>query len=310
MHTMAILERAKARAGGLVRTISELPPAVTARQVMAAYDAAGGGLLAGGLAYTGLFAVLSSILFIIGLLGFVVRDPVRLATIVGEIGGRVPPLAGLIETGLSRVAESATSFSILGVLGLAWGASRFYGALDDAFARVFHDAPARDLLARIVRGLFLIGLLVAVLVGSLVVAGIGSFVDTYLHPDDSIVLFLAWRATAQLVGVALYVVTIGAIFRWVPPRPPSWAAIRLPAVIVAILLWLLTNAFVLVESRLVGALELFSGFAIVLATMIWLSFGFQLLLLGAAWTYVRDNDAGDVAQSWISAAGEDRTTSS
>ena len=50
---------------------------------------------------------------------------------------------------------------------------------------------------------------------------------------------------------------------------------------------LLSSIFVAIQGRLLGALELFSGFVVVLATMIWLSLGFQILLLGAAWVRVR-----------------------
>ena len=85
----------------------------------------------------------------------------------------------------------------------------------------------------------------------------------------------------------MYVASVGAILRWVPPATVPWRYAGLPTVVVAVALTLLSNIFVLIQGRLLGALELFSGFVIVLATMIWLSLGFQLLLLGAAWVRVR-----------------------
>ena len=269
------------------------PPIVTARLVFRVYGDAGGGLIASGLAYAGLFAVLAAILFAIGVLGYVVREPERLATIVEDIGRQVPPLTELVRTGLQRMAESATSFSILGLIGLGWGASRFYGALDDAFARVYRDEPARGFVARAIRGVVLIAVLLAVLAGSIGAASVASFVGTIVRPDDSSVSVLIWQGVPQVVGIVLFLVAVGAVLRWVPPRPPSWRAIGLPALTVSIVLWLFTTLFVLIEARLVGALELFSGFAFVLATMIWLSTGFQALLIGASWTRVRD-ERGDV----------------
>jgi uncharacterized BrkB/YihY/UPF0761 family membrane protein len=83
-------------------------------------------------------------------------------------------------------------------------------------------------------------------------------------------------------------VAIAVVLRYVPPERPSWRALAPPAMAVAVFLWAFTNAFVVVQARLVGSLELFSGFAVVLATMIWLSVGFQVLLMGAAWTHVRE----------------------
>ncbi len=51
------------------------------------YDAAGGGLLAGGLAYAGLFAVLSAILLVIGVTGFFVQESERLGKPPAPSGG-------------------------------------------------------------------------------------------------------------------------------------------------------------------------------------------------------------------------------
>jgi uncharacterized BrkB/YihY/UPF0761 family membrane protein len=272
----------------LIQRLLDRPRVKTIRAVMALYDAAGGGLMASGLAYAGLFAVLSATLFMIGVTGYLVRDSERMAAIVGEIGRRIPPLEPLFRTGLQRVAETATSFSVIGLLGLAWGASRFYAALDDAFARVYRDSPPRGLPARLLRGFGLVGLLVVVLLGAIALATLGSFVNAFLRPGESPALEVAVRIGTQLVGLSLYLLVVVAILALVPPRRPSLRSLRLPTVVVAVLLWLFTNAFVLIQARLVGSLELFSGFAFVLATMVWLSFAFQLLLLGAAWTHVRE----------------------
>jgi uncharacterized BrkB/YihY/UPF0761 family membrane protein len=87
--------------------------------------------------------------------------------------------------------------------------------------------------------------------------------------------------------VLLYVASVGAIFRWVPPATVPWRYAGRPTVVVALALALLSNVFVAIQGRLLGALEIFSGFVVVLATMIWLSLGFQLVLLGAAWVRVR-----------------------
>lgn len=301
---MNSLQRLGDRIAGRVLAI---PPIATARLVMQVYGDAGGGLIASGLAYAGLFAILAAILFAIGVLGYVVREPERLAAIVQQVASQVPPLSDLVRTGLERMAESATPFSILGLLGLAWGASRFYGALDDAFARIYRDEPARGFLARAIRGVVLIIVLLIVLIGAVASASVSSFVETFVRQDSSPVAFVVWRGVPAVLGVGIFVAAVAAVLRWVPPRPPSWRAAWLPSVVVAIVLWLFTTLFVLVEARLVGALEVFSGFAFVLATMIWLSTGFQALLIGASWTRVRDEPAhveSDLSAASAAAAAE------
>lgn len=275
------------RLAALVESLRRQPRVVTAQAVLEAYGDAGGGLLAGGLAYSGLLASLSACLLIVGLIGFLVRDPVRQAALVEELALRLPPLAELLRTGLDRVADSATQFSILGLLGLSWGISRFYGDIDTAFGRVFSGVHQRGLRARLVRGLVVTGILIGAIVGSVALGTVTAMVDTILPPDALPVVSAATSVGLILTPVLLYVASVGAILRWVPPATVPWRYAGRPTVVVALALTLLSNIFVAIQGRLLGALELFSGFVIVLATMIWLSLGFQLLLIGAAWVRVR-----------------------
>jgi membrane protein len=261
---------------------------VTARRTLELYGAAGGGLLAAGLAYTGLFAVLSASLFVVGVIGLIVRDPGREATIVAELARRLPPLAELFQTGIDRVAGGALQVSIAALLGLAWGIGGFYGNLDTAFSRVFRDTPRRGFRSRAIRGFVVVGILVLVIVAAAVLASVGSVVDASFVERDSPLVRFGSTAAFYLVGLALYAGGVAAVYQSVPPRPPSWKACAWPTLLVAVVLSIFTNAFVLLQTRLLGSLELFAGFVVVLATMIWLSIGFQILLLGAAWVCVRD----------------------
>ena len=278
------------RLGPLIERFIGIPRVVAARAVFDAYGSAGGGLLAAGLAYTGLFAVLSASLFVIGVTGFIVRDPERQAAVVAELARRLPPLAEVLKTGLDRVAGGAVQFSVLGVLGLAWGTSRFYDNLDVAFSRVFHGTPARHFALRTVRGFAVVGILVIAIVATVALASAASLVDSLVLPRDSPVVRVGSAVAFAVAGLALYVVSVAVIYRLVPPRPPTWRALGVPAMVVAAVFAIFTNVFVQVQAQLLGSLELFAGFIVVLATMIWLSIGFQILLLGAAWVRMR-NDA-------------------
>ncbi|MBF6604146.1 MAG: YihY/virulence factor BrkB family protein [Chloroflexi bacterium] len=272
----------------LVAAIVERASIITARRTFSVYGAAAGGLLASGLAYSGIFAVFSASLFLIGLLGFLVRDPVTEATIVGEIARRVPPVANVLELGLQRVAGSAVQFSIAGLIGLGWSAGRFYENLDVAFARIFEDEPGRDLVVRFVRGIVVVALLTAVVVVSIGLAGMGAALDQTLRSGGSAIVRAIVALTVTITSLAVYLGSVGGIYRLVPPRRPSWRSIRRPAVVVAVLLAVLTAVFVQFQSHLLGSLELFTEFVGVLATMIWLSIAFQILLIGGAWVRVRD----------------------
>ena len=277
----------RGRLAALVAALRRQPRIVTTEAVLDAYGSAGGGLLAGGLAYSGLLAALSSCLLIVGLIGFLVRDPARQASLVGDLALRLPPLAELLQTGLERVADGAVEFSIIGLLGLSWGMGRFYGDLDAAFAKVFSGGRARGFQARVVRGLAVTGILIGAIVGSVVLGTVTALVDSILPPDVIPLLGGVASVGFALAPILLYVASVGAIYRWVPPNTVPWRYAGRPTLVVALGMAILSNVFVTIQGRLLGALELFSGFIVVLATMIWLSLGFQLLLLGAAWVRVR-----------------------
>jgi len=174
----------------------------------------------------------------------------------------------------------------VGLAGLTWGASRFYAALDVAFARVFHAPSARTFAAQTVRGLAIVGLFLGVIIASAVLVSLASYIRAFIRQESTVAV--VWQLATQGLGFVLQLVAIAAVLRYVPPYRPSWRALGPPAIAVAVVLSVFTNVFVLIQARLVGALELFSGFAFVLATMIWLSIGFQVLLLGAVWTHERD----------------------
>lgn len=260
---------------------------VTIRRTIGIYGSSAGGLLASGLAYSGLFTVFSASLFLIGILGFLVREPGREAVIVGEIARRLPPIAAVLQIALARVADAAVQFSLAGLAGLAWSAGRFYDNLDIAFARIFEDEPARSLGVRVARGIVVVIGLTAIVVVSIVLASLAASFEGSLTADSTAIRLLV-TAIATIAGLAVYVVSVGAIYRFVPPRQPSWRSIRRPAIVVAVLLSAFTSLFVQVQSRLLGSLELLTEFVGVLAAMIWLSIGFQILLIGCSWVRVRE----------------------
>jgi YihY family inner membrane protein len=262
-------------------------PVATARRVMQVYDDAGNGLLAGGLTYSALFALLPSLLLITGILGFVVDDPERRRAIVEGIGRSLPPLRGFLDASLQQITEGAAGAGLIGLIGLAWGASRFYGSLDDAVSRIFRSAPKRGLIARTLRGIFSVVLLVSVFLGSLILAGIGSYLADQTASRLGTESDSFWRVATPLLTGIVFVGAAVLIYRLVPAIHVPWAAAAVPALLVGIGLTLLTQLFAYIAPRVIGAAAVYGTFVAIFAAMIWLATGFQMLLMGAAWVSIR-----------------------
>ncbi len=259
------------------------PRIVTARCVLEGFGTAGGGLLAGGLTYAALFALLPALLLLTSVLGLLVEDPERQRAIVESLGQSLPPLRGIVDATLERIAQGATISGTVGLIGLAWGASRFYGSLDDAFARIFTNVPPRNIIEQMVRGVVSVVLLVSMFIVGLALTGIASFLaeQTTARFGGSTATF--WSVVTPLMTLVVFVAGMGAIYRLVPPRHVPWRVLILPAVLVGIGLTLVTQLFSYVAPRLILNAAVYGTFVAIFAAMIWLSTGFQLMLLGAAW---------------------------
>ncbi len=160
----------------LIGSVLALPPVVRLRAILRAYDDAGGGLLAAGLAYAALFAGLTGLLFGVGILGYLVPADADRQRLVSGFTGQLAPLAPIAKDGLADAAAHAGAFSIVGLAGMAWGTSQFYGSLDRAIARVFDRAPARGALDRLLRGFVSVLLLVGGIVSGIAISAIQAVV--------------------------------------------------------------------------------------------------------------------------------------
>ncbi len=210
--------------GSVLDRVLRLRPVVIVRRTLEVYGF-GGGILAAGLAYRSLFALLSASLLIAGVVGFIVRDPARQAEIIDAVGQRFPPIAPLLKTGLDGVASGAVQFSIIGLAGLAWGVSGVYGTLDIAIARLYGSEEGHGLAIRTIRGLVLVGVLILGIIFAAIATTLSLTVDVLSGPGTPSVLQTVVGILSPVASVAVYVGVVALVYRFVPPTPPSWRAL-------------------------------------------------------------------------------------
>ncbi len=197
----------------------------------------------------------------------------------------------LIEVTLLDLVNGAALTSVIGLVGLIWTVSQFYVTLDVAFARIFADEPERDLFRRTARGFLWVALLITSVLVLIALVGLASAADAFLPVSMPYGRALATILTSVPVVLLIAIVVVTLMYRTVPPRAPRWSAIAPPSVIVAIVVVALSQAFVFLAPRLVGAAALAGSVATAFIALAWLSFTFQALLYGAAWVRVREEAA-------------------
>src|SRR4051794_2650769 len=108
------------RIDALIARVTRTPVVAGLLAVVARYDAAGGGLLANGLAFATLFAAGPAILLALGLPGSLTHDRAYQPRLPDVPARASPPLAPLLEELLHAVTSGSGISSGLGLLGLIW----------------------------------------------------------------------------------------------------------------------------------------------------------------------------------------------
>jgi membrane protein len=269
-------------------------------QVMAVLDVYGraaGGLLSNGLAFSALFAAIPTTLLVIGLTGIIVDDPTVRIRISLALVRAFPPLTDVIESALDAVTKGAGLTSLVATVGVIWTVSQFYGAVDVAFARIFSDAPERDIVRRTARGFIIVALIGALIVAFIVVAGVASALDALAAEQVPLAGFLADLLGSVWFIVGLAILTVLFAYRLLPPKAPRWRSAAIPAIVVGLAVVALSQIFTFLVPRLVGVAALAGSIASAFVALAWLSFTFQAVLYGAAWVRVRDRGVAEAASS-------------
>lgn len=262
----------------------------TARRVLDRFGAVDGGLLAAGIAYNAVLALVPLGLLGSGLTGLLLSDPASRSAAIAAVATLLPPLAGVVDDVVGGLTTASPSLSLVGLLLAGWGTSRLYASLESAIVQL-DAAPRRGLLRRTVRRLGSIAIVAGVLLGALLagpvlavaveVEGSGPFAPGVLD------VLLA------IVPPTLAALALAAIYRVVPVRRPAWRALAIPAVVGAVALVAVTRAFMFVAPRVFGANVVYGTLGAILVSLTWLDIAFTIILLGAAWVGERSADPMD-----------------
>lgn len=271
-----------------IQRFLERPRIAYIRDVVETYGRAPGGLLANGLAFTALFASIPTMLVALGLVGLLVDDPEVQAELADALASAFPPLSNVIDASLEALRDEAPITSTVGVLSLVWTVSQLYVTLDVAFTRIFTGADERHVVRRTVRGFVWVAIIVALILGAVVAGTLLAAAGTLLPSRSSFASGAMAVVTSWPALIVASVLAVGAIYRLVPARTPTWRDLAVPAVGAGLVIALLSQLFAFIAPRVVGIADILGPLATVFIALAWLSLTFQALLLGAAWVRVAD----------------------
>lgn len=251
---------------------------------------AGAPLFSAALAFSTMFAIIPLVLLLAAALGWFIDDPTQRQQLLEQLISLVPPLAGFFQATLDDLVASRGALSIIGLIGLLWGASAYYAGLDEVMRRIFTGGGVRDQFSRRARGILTIVMLIIVVIGTVSLSGLWATLDRIVG-DLAI-----WGYVVPLLILGIMAVVSLGVYKLVPTAPPSLRAALPPAIVAGVGIGLLTNLFGLLTPWLIGGLSGLGVIATVFGALVWLNFSYQILLYGAAWARVRrDREAEKAA---------------
>jgi len=277
----------------IAQSIIGYGPVATVLRVLTRYGNASGGLLAGGLAYAALFAIVPAILLAVGVAGLFLHDSATRESIVNTIAGVLPPLRDVATVVLGQASLDAAPASLLGFVIVVWGASRFAVAFQDAVARVSGGDRRRGLVLENLSAVGAVLLVIGALVLGTFLAGLAAFLDAGQAVGLVAVIDVGLAVVLGVLPILATLAAVALVYRFVPMPAPRWRSLGVPALSVGLVLTLFARVFVFVAPRLIGAAALLGALASVFAALAWLQLSFQALLIGAAWTADREARASE-----------------
>jgi membrane protein len=241
-------------------------------------------LLAAGVAFFGLLALVPGLVALLSIYGLV-ADPSRVEEqVVDALAAAPQEVREMVSTQLRSIAEGAGSGAVIGVIvGLLialWSASSGIGHLVEAINLAYDETDARGFLRR--KGLSLV-LTLGAIVFVVVAFGLIALLPPLLAETG---LGTAGRWIAGgLRWVVLFgglLAALAVLYRWAPAREnPRWRWTS-PGAIAAALLWLLGSiAFSVYTANFGKYNETYGSLGAVVVVMLWLMISAYAVVLGA-----------------------------
>ncbi len=251
-----------------VTRLAERLLATRAGRLVIAYAESGAPNYAAGVAFNAFFTMFPLILGLLAILGLVVRSN-EIETQVRITIVSVFPIADhqSLEAALEGVKDNAGWFAAVSIAGLIWSGTSLFCSMEFALDEIY-GCRGRDPIRQRLMGLQMLGIFVLAIVVAIAANSAIAFIPDIPH-------------LGVLVGAAVLVGLMLAIYRVVPNRNVSFSEEWRGAVLAGISIELVTLLFPL-YSEITRSFSTYGrGFALMFLLATWLYLLSQLLLIGA-----------------------------
>lgn len=263
-------------------------------------------MLAGALAYFAFFSLVPALLLFVSLLGIIIEDEGLRDRLVNSLVNQLDPIRDVSTAVIDGLADSGRTGTIVGVLGLLWAGSGFYGALQGAMQRMFPGPGGRDFFRTRLNGVLTVALVLATLLIAVVIIFALPLLTEWLDRRCTDLSTLAVPVVdgfcsidfVQLSGAVAVVGAMGiaftavlVIYLVIPTDGPTFGQAFWPAVLVGLAIGGLTSLFGWIAPLLARNWVALGIVGNVFIALIWLNLVMQALVYGAAFARLRRDRA-------------------
>lgn len=236
----------------------------------------------GMLAYFLFLSLFPLLLLLISLAGFLIPPDEAVDAVAVLMADFPPAMRDLVLQNVLGAYAVRGTVTLIGLLVLAYSASRIYFALSYALNAIWEVAEDRSWYRLYVQAFGVVGIALVLVAGIVALDAISQtfgqvlapwLPDRFLQDALSFVAFVL----SMLGSFALFF----AIYRWVPRRRVGWRYLW-PGAVVATLLWKGSKiVFAWYLSTLSSNEAVYGSIGVIITLMLWLYFSATILLVGA-----------------------------
>ncbi len=195
-----------------------------------------------------------------------------------------PGSQGIVSEFLVRRGPDAWKIAVLGWTGTLLAGSQVMKLVMEGIHTIYGDAQKPGFLHRQVRGLMLLLVTIAPLLGAAVLGVLGKPLRRWIAHEigKHNILQGWWNFFFPVAAMVLAMMALTVIYRVARPQEQSLRNV-LPGAMVATLLWWLVDVLFGIYVRRVPYSIVYGGLAAVIGLIIWMQLSAVIIFLGAAW---------------------------
>lgn len=259
--------------------------------------------LAAAVSYYAIFSLFPTALGLIALASLFLDQPNVKAVVEQQLIATLPVSASLVARNIDSVIEARATLGLVSIVGFFWSATGVFSAIRTALNRAWGVEHSKPFLKA-----KLLELVLVLSLGVLLILSVGLtwFFETAatlevpllgLQPFASNPL---WDVVRTLTPLALTILVLTLLYRYVPDAPVTWPQALLGAVVTAPLFEVAKSLFVWYAENKANYALVYGSVGAVIALLTWAYISAIILLLGAeiGAVYARRSSPGttDVAQ--------------